>query len=110
MKIYKGKHTGRGVGDQTIVVRDNADEYPLEHIKRHSEEFNWGYGGSGPADTALSILADCLGMEQANRLYQFFKWEFVARWGEEWSITEEQIRGWIETERERRISLEEEGR
>jgi len=97
MKIYKGKWTR---GEQTIVVQDNGDEYLLKHIERHSPDgFNWGFGGSGPADTALSILTDCLGMEQANRLYQLFKWEFVAGWGDEWSITEERIREWIEKQR-----------
>ncbi len=97
MKIYKGKRTGEGVGGQTIVVQDNGDEYLLEHIERHSQELNWGFGGSGPADTALSILTDCLGMEQANVLYQLFKWEFVACWGDEWGIGEERIREWAKS-------------
>lgn len=95
MKIYKGKKSYGGVG-QVIIVRDNGEEYPLEHIERHSPDgFNWGFGGSGPADTALSILTDCLGMDLANQLYQLFKWVFVASWGEEWSITEEKIREWV---------------
>ncbi len=100
MKIYKGKRTGEGVGGQTIVVQDNGDEYPLKHIERHSPDgFNWGYGGSGSADTALSILANCLGMEQANMLYQSFKWEFVAAWGDEFTITEKEIKDWTRNER-----------
>lgn len=96
MKIYKGKRRREGAGGQLIVVQDNGEEYPLNHIERHSQEFNWGFGGSGPADTALSILTDCLGMEEANQLYQLFKGEFVACWGEEWSITEEKIREWVQ--------------
>ena len=97
MKIYEGKRSDGGVGGQTIVVQDNADKYLLEHIERHSPDgFNWSFGGSGPADTALSILTDCLGMEQANQLYQMFKWQFVAGWGNEWSITEKEIREWAE--------------
>ncbi len=96
MKIYKGKRNYKDIGGQTIVVQDNGEEYLLEYIKRHSQEFNWGFGGSGPADTALSILTDCLGMEQANQLYQLFKREFVAGWDDEWSISEERIREWIE--------------
>lgn len=95
MKIYKGKRT-HGEG-QAIIVQDNGEEeYPLEHIERHSPDgFNWGYGGSGPADTSLSILTDCLGMEEANQLYQLFKGEFVACWGEEWNISEEKIGEWV---------------
>jgi len=111
VRIYKGKRSKGGVGEQLIVVQDNGDEYPLEHIERHSPDgFQWGYGGSGPADTALSILTDCLGMERANQLYQLFKWEFVAGWGDEWSINEEKIREWAEREKETRISLEQERR
>ncbi len=111
MKIYKGTRNREGIGDETIMVQDNADEYLLEHIERHSPDgFQWGYGGSGPADTALSILTDCLGMKQANQLYQLFKWEFVACWGDEWSISEEKIREWAEREKETRISLEQERR
>jgi len=100
MKLYKGKRTGEGAGAQTIVVQDNGDEYPLKHVERHSPDgFNWGYGGSGPADTALSILANCLRMEQANVLYQLFKREFVATWGDEFTITEKEIKDWARHQR-----------
>lgn len=48
-------------------------------IVRHSPTgFEWGYGGSGPADFALNILAQYIGNERANTLYQRFKWEFIA--------------------------------
>jgi len=31
----------------------------LKHIVRHSPDgFQWGYGGSGPSDLALSIMTD----------------------------------------------------
>jgi hypothetical protein len=41
--------------------------------------FEWGYGGSGPAQLALALLADALGdEEQALALYQSFKWQVVA--------------------------------
>ena len=53
---------------------------PLRHVCRHSPDgFEWGYGGSGPADLARSILIDCLGEERADRLYQDFKSKFVDR-------------------------------
>ena len=35
----------------------------LEHVECHSPTgYEWGYGGSGPADLALSILCDRIGM------------------------------------------------
>lgn len=45
-------------------VRDGATgkEYMLRHVVAHSPTgFEMGYGGSGPADLALSILADYFG-------------------------------------------------
>ena len=100
MKTYKGMFKNGGAGGQTIVVQNNGDEYLLKHIERHSPDgFNWGYGGSGPADTALSILTDCLGKVQANQLYQLFKWEFVAGWGHKFSISEAEIKDWARKER-----------
>lgn len=40
--------------------------------------FEWGYGGSGPADLALNILAAFVPVYQAWDLHQAFKWKFVA--------------------------------
>jgi hypothetical protein len=50
------------------VVRVQLDDggvavRPLAHVVRHSPDgLEWGYGGSGPADLALSILCDHLGL------------------------------------------------
>jgi transcriptional regulator with XRE-family HTH domain len=50
-----------------------------QRIVRHSPTgFNWGYGGSGPADLALNILSVFIGQEAAESLYQDFKREFIA--------------------------------
>lgn len=43
------------------VLRDDGTVAPLRHVMLHSPTgFEWGYGGSGPADLALSILCDVL--------------------------------------------------
>jgi len=54
---------------------------PLRHIVRHSPTgFEWGYLGSGPADLALSILADFLHDEEAaDALAHAFKERVIAR-------------------------------
>lgn len=71
--------------------------YPLPHVVRHSPDgFEWGYGGSGPSDLALAILADVLGCEPEPKVYQRFKFDFVANWGDRWMISERVIRGWLE--------------
>lgn len=96
-----------------VVV--TVDGWPLHHVVRHSPTgMEWGYGGSGPADLALSILTDYLGdriyavhatdgcVEQRNglslaeQLHQPFKWSFVASFPREgWSLTGEQIASWL---------------
>jgi hypothetical protein len=121
MKSYKGK---RLPSDEVeIVVHDTAtnreSEYPLRHIVVHSPTgMSWGYGGSGPADLAVSILVDflggtgpkiprdCRGLNPdgtrcahnyclALTMHQAFKWAFVAKWPRErWEIDEVEIGRW----------------
>jgi len=52
-----------------------------QKIKKHSEGFEWGYGGSGPADLALNILCLYISREEAeeNGLYQEFKRDFIVK-------------------------------
>lgn len=50
-------------------------------LRKHSPTgFSWGYGGSGPAQLALSILLHLNPVAIALAAYQAFKWEFVATW------------------------------
>lgn len=94
MKTYHG--INQGVGGQTITVFEGTKTYPLRHICRHSPDgFQWGYGGSGPADTALSILTDCVGEAKANKYYQDFKFAFISGAINELEITEKQILNWL---------------
>ena len=72
--------------------------YPLNpryDLRHHSPTgFEWGYGGSGPAQLALALLADALGDdEQARRHYQDFKFKVVASLPQgSWELSEEDIR------------------
>ena len=66
------------------------------HIVYHSPTgMNWGYGGSGPADLALSLLTAVVGRTKAFKWYQQFKFEIVAAFDDNWSITAEDIRAWV---------------
>jgi len=73
--VIEGKRTDKGC---TLTI----DGHPLAHVVKHSPTgMEWGYGGSGPADTALSILNWALdGKDVPVYLYQKFKWDFVAKW------------------------------
>jgi len=84
-------------GPQVYVVRNGYPE-PLRHIERHSPTgFEWGYGGSGPADLALSLLADYLGdAVAAEELKGAFKSEIIARLpGAAWMLTEDALQAFL---------------
>ena len=52
---------------------------PRNDLRDHSPDgFAWGYGGSGPSQFALAILAFLTDDKTAEALYQDFKWEFIA--------------------------------
>ena len=51
-----------------------------QQIELHSPNgFEWGYGGSGPAELALNILAMFTDRQTAEELHQIFKWDFIVR-------------------------------
>jgi len=75
-------------------------------IRNHSPDgFNWGYGGSGPAQLALGILLLYLPVRAAEILYQRFKAEVIAGLHSDgWLLTEKEVVGWIERNRHRLLA------
>lgn len=73
---------------------------PSQAIVNHSPNgFNWGYGGSGPAQCALGILLDMTGDETvATRWYQTFKSEVIAQipTDKKMQMSETKIREWLQ--------------
>ena len=100
MKIYKGRRLipkqGTASNVEVIVEEGNEKSRLRHHIQHSPTGFSWGYGGSGPADLARSILWDYLKEEPIPQLYMEFKWEFVTKWGTKWQITSTEIGMWIE--------------
>ena len=60
--------------------------------------FGWGYGGHGPAQLALAILADIMDDQEAVRYHQEFKWACIARIPQDasWTLTEEDVTEWLD--------------
>lgn len=95
-KTYKGSHDGN---DALVMVHPAEGEpYSLPwrlDLWNHSPTgLNWGYGGSGPAQCALALLADHLGDDRdAVKLHQPFKWAVVSAWPmtTAWELTSAQI-------------------
>ena len=90
MNRYEGTRTKTG----SIVTVDGE---PLElrlDLRNHSPDgFDWGYGGSAPAQLALAILAHHLAdAEEALNLYQRFKWAVIAELPKKhWILTGSEI-------------------
>ena len=65
-----------GRQEAEIVVNGQPLEQRL--VKHSPTGLEFGYGGSGPGDTALNILALFVSPKEANRLHQQFKWSHIA--------------------------------
>jgi hypothetical protein len=98
-----------------VVTRDRRKIIPRLDLFNHSPTgLEWGYGGSGPAQTALAILADfmrspnhvchentcgtagCIEDEMPVLLHQKFKWEVIAKLPHKgWFIKDVAIRAWL---------------
>jgi hypothetical protein len=96
MKLYIGSRGRDGSGLVEVVV-DGGPRRPLKHRVRHSPTgLEWGYHGSGPADTARSILWDVLGSEPEPRLYQQFKADIIGGLDhDDWQLSEQAVRDWL---------------
>jgi hypothetical protein len=83
--------------DVTVLNGDgSARPLPLrKDVYHHSNDFSWGYGGSGPTQLALALLVHALqDVKKAKCLYQEFKWRYVARLGQDdaWEISRGEVR------------------
>lgn len=96
MVIYKGSRQCL-TGHQPVTRNgEHLDPGPSIAVHNHAPEFNWGYGGSGPAQLALALLLDATKDEElSDQLHQPFKEQFVANCGDEWEITDMQILAWV---------------
>ena len=76
---------------------DISTNVPRRITKHSPTGFEWGYGGSGPADFALNILSVFIGQKLAEFYYQDFKWEFVSKLPDEGgTIHRETILDWLD--------------
>lgn len=105
---YFGSH--QEIGGCTIWatvegIKSDPWNEAVRHIEKHSPDgMQWGYGGSGPADAALSILTHFCRHSQKwgtdsslpERLYQDFKWQFIAPITGDLEISAEDIEAWLQ--------------
>lgn len=94
MKTYSGFRTE---GCCAVTVSDDTGKCALDprfDLRRHSPTgFEWGYGGSGPAQLALALAVDVLGDDEvALDVYQRLKFRMVGRLpADGWTLTEAEL-------------------
>lgn len=97
--MYIGERTE---GDCRVWVQENGQRYDLWEVTgRHSLNifphsptgFEWGCGGSGPAQLALAMLLDHgMGAAMAVQLHQAIKFKLIGTLPrEKWELTTEQV-------------------
>ena len=89
------RHTLKGHYATRRVWLDGEELFPYQSqsVYNHSPDgFNWGYGGSGPAQLALAIM---LALTNSPSDYQQFKWDVIAQLPE----ADFEIRFWKEGNR-----------
>lgn len=97
MRRYGGLRKGGRVYVSVDADGTGRDVRPLpirHDLRNHSPAgFEWGYGGSGPAQLALALCADALGDDQgALAVYQEFKrCVLVGLMGDRWELTVEEV-------------------
>lgn len=98
---FAGVRTPRAV---RVWVQTGASMYPLaprNDVRNHSPDgFEWGFGGSGPAQLALAICLELLDGPEAEaralRCYQDVKWRFIGRLeGNTWTLSAADVREYI---------------
>ncbi len=99
-EVYHGRRRSDRPNVYIRCPEDPHFPYPLHtrlDLANHSfTGFEWGYGGSGPAQLALALLARATSNDRlALNLYQTFKTQIVASLDEdEWTLTQEFILRW----------------
>jgi len=88
----KGIHRTRQVFIDGQEIAPNKSQQVYNHSP---DGFNWGYGGSGPAQLALAILLEATDEKEASRLYHSFKWEIISRLPSDFVIDID-INNWIQ--------------
>jgi hypothetical protein len=71
----KGEWSSRRVW---VNGRELSPDKSQQVINHSPDGFNWGYGGSGPAQLALALLLLKFPKQEAMNLHQEFKYEVIA--------------------------------
>jgi hypothetical protein len=89
MKCYRGDRTIDGI---KVTVDGNPLDQRLDLKTISHNGFEWSYEGVEPSQLALALLADSCGEQTALMHYDLFMREIVANFGNDWEMTEADIK------------------
>jgi hypothetical protein len=95
--IYRGQRDSTApVGEEVEVTVDSTPlDYRFDLLSASPSGFEWGYGGSGPAQLAIAILAHAYGDEFAKSNYQRLKDRVISELPEDgWSLNTTDLDAW----------------
>lgn len=97
--VYQGRRdTTAPVGEEVeVTVNGKPLDCRYDLLSASPSGFEFGYGGSGPAQLAIAMLAHAYSDEFACDHYQQFKREVVSELPEEgWTLTKHHLDAWRE--------------
>jgi len=95
--VYAGnRDSGMPVGEAcSVTVDGDSLDCRYDLLSASPSGFEWGYGGSGPAQLAIAILAHAYDDEFAQEYHQQFKRDVVAELPEDsWTLTKADLNEW----------------
>lgn len=86
------------LGETYVTVNGFSLPLRLDVANKSSSGFEWGYLGSGPAQLALAILCNEVGVDRAEKLFLSYMHEVIGKIASsEWTITSQEIATWLAT-------------
>lgn len=93
--VYQGRRDSTAPVGEECTVRVDGEPLDTRYdlLSASPSGFEWGYGGSGPAQLAIALLAHAYDEEFAADHYQWFKREVVSELPEDgWTLSKKEIK------------------
>lgn len=96
--VYHGHRDPTAPVGEECTVRVDGEPLDMRYdlLSASPSGFQWGYGGSGPAQLAVALLAHAYDEEFAAEHYQWFKRDVVSELHEDgWTLSKNEIEQFV---------------